>query len=41
MGTFLGVPIERIIVFGGLYWGTLILGKHRLETITVGGLTQG
>ena len=26
-GTLLGVPIIRIIVFWGLYWGPLILGK--------------
>ena len=27
-GTFLGVPIVRIIVFGGLYWGSPIQGKY-------------
>ena len=32
MGTFLGVPIIRIIVFWGLYWGSLILGNHHLVT---------
>ena len=26
-GTFLGIPIIRIIVFGGLYWGSSILGN--------------
>ena len=26
-GTILGVPIVRIILFQGLYWGPLILGK--------------
>ena len=26
-GTFLGVPIIRIIVFGGLYWGSPYVGK--------------
>ena len=31
VGTFLGVPIIRIIVFGGLYWGTLILGNHHIH----------
>ena len=31
MGTFLGVPIIRIIVFWGPYWGPLILGKYHLE----------
>ena len=29
-GRFLGVPIIRIIAFGGLYWGTLILGNYLL-----------
>ena len=29
-GTFLGVPIIRIIVFWGLYWGPLILGNYHL-----------
>ena len=27
-GTFLGVPIIRIIVYWGLYWGPLIYGKY-------------
>ena len=27
MGTLFGVPITRIIVFGGLYWGPPILGN--------------
>ena len=27
-GTLLGVPILRIIVDWGLYWGTLILGNY-------------
>ena len=31
-GTFLGVPILRIIVFWGLYWGPLILGKYHVES---------
>ena len=26
-GYHFGVPIMRIIVFGGLYWGPLILGN--------------
>ena len=30
MGTFLGAPIIRIIVFWGLYWGSLILGNYHL-----------
>ena len=29
--TFLGVPILRIIVFWGLYWGPLILGNYHLS----------
>ena len=29
-GTLLGVPIIRIIVFVGLYWGPLILGNYHL-----------
>ena len=29
-GTILGVPIMRIIVFGGLYWGTLVLENHHI-----------
>ena len=32
-GTILGVPIIKSIVFGGLYWGPLILGNyHMLRT---------
>ena len=27
-GTFLGVPIMRTIVYWGLYWGPLILGRY-------------
>ena len=30
MGTILGVPIIRIIVFWGLYWGSLILGNYQI-----------
>ena len=30
MGTFLGVPIIRIIVYWGLYWGPLILGNYHM-----------
>ena len=29
-GTILGVPIIRIIVFWGLYWGPLILGNYHI-----------
>ena len=28
--TFLGVPIIRIIVFSGLYWGSLVLGNYHI-----------
>ena len=35
-GTFLGVPIIRIIIYWGLYWGPLILGHHYL----LGGLRK-
>ena len=30
LGTFLGVPIIRTIVFGGLCWGPLILGSYHI-----------
>ena len=30
MGTFLGVPIIRTIVFWGLYWGPPILGNYHI-----------
>ena len=30
MGTLLVVPIIRIIVYWGLYWGPPILGNYRL-----------
>ena len=29
-GTLLGVPVIRIIIFGGLYWGPLILGNYHI-----------
>ena len=29
-GTILGVPIIRIIVFWGLYWGPPILGNYHM-----------
>ena len=35
MGTFLGVPIIRTIVFWGLYWGPLILGNYHMETAQI------
>ena len=28
-GAFLGVPVIRIIIYWGLYWGTLILGNSQ------------
>ena len=30
MGTILGVPIIRITLFWGLYWGPLILGNYHI-----------
>ena len=33
MGTFLGVPIIRTIVFGGLYWGPPMLGNYLIFMI--------
>ena len=32
-GTFLGVPIIRIIIFLGLYWGPPILGSYHFTEI--------
>ena len=29
-GPLLGVPIIRVIVFWGLFWGPLILGNYQL-----------
>ena len=29
-GTFSGVPIIRILVFGGLYWGPSIYGNYHI-----------
>ena len=34
-GTFLGVLILSIIVYWGLYWGTLILGKYHIVLISI------
>ena len=31
MGTLLGLPIICTIVFGGLYWGSPILGNYHIE----------
>ena len=28
--TFLGVPIIRVVVFWGIYWGPLLLGNHHV-----------
>ena len=33
-GTFLGVPMIRILVFCGLYWGPPILGNDHIITQT-------
>ena len=35
MGTFLGVPIIRTIVYLGLYWSPLILGNYHLTQLPV------
>ena len=32
MGTILGAPLIRIIAFGGLYWGPLILGNYHVAS---------
>ena len=41
-GTLLGVPITRIIVFWGLYWGPLVLGNcHFLPQVAEGLLGLG
>ena len=39
-GTILGVPIIRIIVFWGLYWGSPILGNYHLEVGRSGRLSD-
>ena len=31
-GTFLGVPISRILVFWGLYWGPPVLGNYHISS---------
>ena len=33
MGTFLVVPIIRIMVYWGLYWGPSILGNYHVKTM--------
>ena len=33
-GAFLEVPIIRTIVFGGLYWGPLLLGNYRILALS-------
>ena len=30
-GTFLGVPITRMIIYWGLYWGSLSLGSYHVS----------
>ena len=34
-GTILEVPIIRIVIFGGLYWGTPILGNYHVYTMYI------
>ena len=29
-GTFQGVPMIRVVVFGGIYWGPAILGNYHM-----------
>ena len=29
----MGVPIRRMIVFGGLYWGSPILGNYHFKVV--------
>ena len=44
MGTFLGVPIIRIIIYWGLYWGPLILRNYHMKgecTLSGGGSCSG
>ena len=36
MGTFLGVPIIRIIVYGGLCWGPPFLGNYDVGILVKG-----
>ena len=31
LGTILGAPIIRTIIFWGLYWGPLILGNYKIS----------
>ena len=38
-GTFLGVPMIRILVFWGLRWGPLVLGNYHVDTFQ--GVLQG
>ena len=33
-GTFLGVPVTRMIVYEGLYWGPPILGNYHIGAYT-------
>ena len=35
-GTILGVPIIRIIIYWGLYWGPPIYGNYRLGSEVLG-----
>ena len=38
---FLGVPLIRVIVFGGLYWGPHILGNYCIGFEDQGSLRAG
>ena len=35
-GTSLGVPVTRLIVVGGLYWGPPILGGYHMHPLQIG-----
>ena len=39
-GTLLGVPILRIIVYWGLYWGPPILGNYHINSKKFGAVDQ-
>ena len=41
MGTFLGVPIIRIMIYWGLYWGPPVLGNYHLEHPRSHAITPG
>ena len=39
-GTILGVPLIRARVFGGIYWGPLILGNYHVSLSSFPGLAR-